>query len=597
MSPGSLRALVRPLRVFAFDPSLGSRHGNVMTLSVAHEPLRPGPRGRSVVVIDYDASNRCYYRPVDLDDADVMMEEGLPPSEADPGFHQQMAYAVATKTIENFSYALGRRVGWRKRPGKGRGRARSYESPPLRIYPHGMQDANAYYDPGRHALFLGYFEASRREAGRNLPGQIVYTCLSHDIIAHETTHALLHDLRPHYLTPTGCDAAAFHEALADLVALLQHFGFEAALVDHLMDTGGRLHDTELAPDVAPQPGQPTRIVAERSQPNVLIGLAQQFGEALEMRAALRSALGTPHDPSVLQKRFEPHERGAILVACVFDAFLSVYARKATAFLRLIQPGGGVPGSRLSREVAGHLASEAATMARQFLSICVRAIDYCPPVDISFGDYLRALVTVDSDLVQVDTLGYRETLIDAFRLRGVEPEGVRSYAAESLRWDPPLRRGRPLECPGLHLDAIQGTDPETQQKNARALHAFGKTYARELQLDPRVPIRVESFHPIYRVGQDGQVGFQVVAQLVQQARERIPEAQGGGPVTRIGGSTLVIDMPSGLVRYAVYKRIHSKRRARQQREFTEYWRDRVAGPFTTPPSGSPTLDFARLHRGY
>ena len=57
------------------------------------------------------------------------------------------------------------------------------------------------------------------------------------------------------------------------------------------------------------------------------------------------------------------------------------------------------------------------------------------------------------------------------------------------------------------------------------------------------------------------------------------------------------MPSGLVRYAVYKRIHSKRRARQQREFTEYWKERVAGPFAAIPPGPPTLDFARLHRGY
>lgn len=595
MTPGSLRALVRPLRVFAFDPSLGSRHGNVMTLTVAHEPLRKGPRGRTVAVTDYDASNRCYYEPVDLDDPAVVMEDGRPPSEADPGFHQQMAYAVTMKTIENFSYALGRRVEWRKRRQKDRGGTAAYTSPALRVFPHAMQAANAYYDPARHAVFLGYFEASRREAGHNLPGQTVYTCLSHDIVAHETTHALLHDLRPHYLRPTGCDAAAFHEALADLVALLQHFGFESALVDHLMETGGRLHDAELPPEVEPASAQATRIVAERSQPNVLIGLAQQFGEALEMRAALRGALGTAHDPTALQRQFEPHERGAILVACVFDAFLSVYTRRAAAFLRLIQSRNAPPGARLSREVAGHLASEAAKMARQFLRICVRAIDYCPPVDISFGDYLRALVTVDSDLVQVDKLGYRETLIEAFRLRGVDPGGVRSYAVESLRWDPPLRRGRPLECSGLQIDVIHGTDGRTQSQNARVLHAFGKKHCRELELDPATPIRVESFHPIYRVGEDGQVGFQVVAQLVQRRLRATRGKRGGG--SQIGGCTLIIDMPSGLVRYAVYKRIDSRSRAEQEREFAEYWSERVAGPYTVAQAGLPTIDFARLHRGY
>ena len=31
-----------------------------------------------------------------------------------------------------------------------------------------------------------------------------------------------------------------------------------------------------------------------------------------------------------------------------------------------------------------LADQASKLANQFLTLCVRAIDYCPPVDIEFG---------------------------------------------------------------------------------------------------------------------------------------------------------------------------------------------------------------------
>jgi len=52
-----------------------------------------------------------------------------------------------------------------------------------------MQEANAYYDPLLRALLFGYFPASETDPGNNLPGQTIFTCLSHDIVAHETTHA------------------------------------------------------------------------------------------------------------------------------------------------------------------------------------------------------------------------------------------------------------------------------------------------------------------------------------------------------------------------------------------------------------------------
>jgi hypothetical protein len=54
----------RILRVYAFDPSRGARLENHLSIRVAYEKLAKGPVGPKLAVIDYDASNRCYYEGV-----------------------------------------------------------------------------------------------------------------------------------------------------------------------------------------------------------------------------------------------------------------------------------------------------------------------------------------------------------------------------------------------------------------------------------------------------------------------------------------------------------------------------------------------------
>ena len=81
-------------------------------------------------------------------------------------------------------------------------------------------------------------------------------------------------------------------------------------------------------------------------------------------------------------------------------------------------------------------NEAATVAGQVLTMCIRALDYCPPTDLTFGEYLRAIITADKDVVPNDTRGYRVAFISGFRDRGIFPAGVRHLSEDSLLWDPP-----------------------------------------------------------------------------------------------------------------------------------------------------------------
>src|SRR6185295_19292060 len=92
-------------------------------------------------------------------------------------------------------------------------------------------------------------------------------------------------------------------------------------------TGGRLYQFHLEPAAALTDGNPV-IQAQKLQDNPLIGLAQQFGEARGTGKALRSALSELPDPKKIKDpSLEPHERGAILVAAICDAYFTVYLRR------------------------------------------------------------------------------------------------------------------------------------------------------------------------------------------------------------------------------------------------------------------------------
>jgi hypothetical protein len=155
-----------------------------------------------------------------------------------------------------------------------------------------------------------------------------------------------------------------------------------------------------------------------------------------MHGALRSAIGGEArrgDYDKRRKEGEPHALGAVLVSAVFAAFVTIYRARSADLIRLATNGTGVlPAGEISHDLAGRLAAEAAKVADQVLNMCIRALDYCPPVDVNFGDHLRAIITADRDLVPLDDRGYRVASASRhFATAGFLPNEVAHLAEDSL----------------------------------------------------------------------------------------------------------------------------------------------------------------------
>ena len=541
----------RPLRVYTVDPSLPYDSSPVAVLNVPYEPLAPGPRGAVIEVDDFDAVEARHLAPADLDSAEALIRQGYDPSPSAPRFHQQMAYAVCATVYATFQHALGRQPSWGFAREAGRNGERNGGGARLLVRPYASSDRNAYYDPEAGELCFGYYRADADVAGRNLPHGYVFTCLSHDVVAHEMSHAMLHGLRAKMLRPTNPDVLAFHEAFADLVALFQRFTYADVVRAAVRHSRGDL-----------------------SRATLLTALGTQVGETTGSRGPLRDAMASGADASY-GDAVEPHARGVVLVRAVFEAFATVFERKAARHVRLATGGSGVlPPGELPYDLQEALAETAAKLASQFLSICIRAIDYCPPVDIEFGEFLRAVITADHDLVPDDPWHYREALIDAFRRHGIYPRDVGSLAEDSLLWRVPARDIPPVTGLSFAKLAFEGDParPAGASELLRQARELGRLIASPEYTacfgcapagDGYAPPCVESVRSSRRVGPDGQVVFDLVAEVTQ--RRAVPAADGSPAFEFLGGATLILD-PRGGVRYAITKRVTNDERLARQRTY-------------------------------
>jgi hypothetical protein len=608
----------RRLRVYSLDPSFSNRFDTVSvnraTLSVRWEQFEKPGMGEYLEIQDTDPAGG-KYDAVDLDDTRLVAQDGHEPSEGNPQFHQQMVYAVAMKTIEHFEESLGRPVLWRSGSTEARPNIDSEFTRRLRIHPHAVYQANAFYSPSEVALKFGYFEAGETDIGDFMPGSRIYTCLSHDIIAHETTHAVLDGMHRRFSEPSNPDVLALHEGFADIVALMQHFTIPEVLVAEIAKTRGNIEGESF-----------------------LGSLAIQFGKAMGQRGALRNAIGTIEngvwkrlvpDPLELSRRLTPHSRGAILVAAVFDAFIAIYNARISDLLRIYTQGTGVLESgAIHPDLVGRLADEASKSARHVLNMCIRALDYLPPVDVTFFEYLRGLITADFDLVPDDKHNYRVAFVEAFRRRGIYPSSLtdpsegrmRTVSVDTVRWESPdasqFKRGQAGIIFGLYEEIIESLKEyanaclyfvdrqqlfdETRQFRRRLHEQFKEAFrehpvfARELGLDPDPKTKFE-VHEIRRSSKISPNGFyvpQMVVSLTQSKRIRRDAAEGIPEYRFRGGSTLIVDLPTSTIKYRIVKNIESIQRRQATARFRKYVDDdALRSLFMSRMSDEP---FAVLH---
>lgn len=478
--------------IIARDPSVRVK-GRILRahVEVPAEALRPGPGGARAQVIDYDASTRTLYQP----DPEPRIDRFANTSDrvllTNPHFHAQNAFTIAMRTLGRFERALGRHVEW------------GFGGHQIKIAPHAFEDANAFYSKQNEALLFGYFPARR---GRGM----VFSCLSHDVVAHETAHALLDGIRKQYIEPARPDQAAFHEGFADLVALLSLLALpnvvDAALARRRY--GGRWHLTDQS----------------------LLRVAREVGRESDGRSALRHPVDLQPSRNILNRREfqDPHRRGEVLVAAAMRAYLELWDAQSS-------------GS-LSRSQA---IQQGADWADYTLTALIRALDYCPPVDLTFGDFLSAVLTADLEHGGARSRQFRDAFRRSFAKFGIRPASEAKVPEHGV-W--------PLATSNLSASVPTGS----LDRNKEELFRFLWRNREALRLPEEAHLRVESVNPVRKVDARGFAVREVVAEFVKTVRLRAGELAWMSPpilkpalmpnsqmVTLTGGGVLIFDEQSRL----------------------------------------------------
>ncbi|HEU0298268.1 MAG TPA: hypothetical protein VFR37_02415, partial [Longimicrobium sp.] len=259
------------------------------------------------------------------------------------------------------------------------------------------------------------------------------------------------------------------------------------------------------------------------------------------------------------------------------------------------------------DLVNRLADEAGKAAQHVLNMCVRALDYCPPVDLTFGEYLRALVTADVDLVPEDGRDYRVAFVEAFRRRGLYPRDLRTLSVENLRWRGPEEDDRrPSDAltgimqemrSGAHKQLYAKTRKDIFDEERRTrflLHrrltkhfASGDEGRRDAEFLGLSPDESESFevhsaHFATRLRPDGTPQLRLFFQLTQEVPVPGPEGSEAKMVFQ-GGSTVVVDLKEPRVTYCIRKPVSSlTRRERQRRHLAAQAEHGLRATYFGPP---------------
>jgi len=158
--------------------------------------------------------------------------------EGSDGYHAANAVANVERAIEVFREAYGEAFQWAT--GKEK----------LLVNPDAGNSFDAYYDRDEGGLFF-------YRGVDPVTQQTVYPSDSGEVVTHESGHALLDAIRPHYFDVVAPDGRAFHESFGDIMAMICSLQDERVRSRVAQETGGDL-----------------------GRPNVVAAWGEQIGQTL-----------------------------------------------------------------------------------------------------------------------------------------------------------------------------------------------------------------------------------------------------------------------------------------------------------------------------
>lgn len=260
------------------------------------------------------------------------------------------------------------------------------------------------------------------------------------------------------------------------------------------------------------------------------------------------------------------------MAAVFEAFLSMYKHEVADLLRVAAEGAGMMhDGELHPDLVNRLAAEAARCSQRVLNMCIRALDYCPPVDLTFGRFpARHHHGGPVDLKGEERHEFRLAFIDAFRRRGIYPKGIKALSVDAIAHvrTPEVDAGTKglLRIVGNFLRDYRNevnyrTDREEIFEIARQFSGGGASRL--------VPRKVTGLHERMAVKFAGSLAFQKLTGLAwgSWGSFGVADSRPGRPGPRVAVQNLRLVSRSGFQRRAdqQYRLLHRAARRHQDEE--------------------------------
>ncbi|RVJ72527.1 gluzincin family metallopeptidase [Sinorhizobium medicae] len=338
----------------------------------ANESLLDGQVSRRVAVIDLDPDNGTvmpgarFVSPKGRTQGRYKVKDELDFEAVD--FMQVGVFSAIMRMMSIFEAedVLGRKLSW------------AFDGEQLLVVPRAGKMPNAFYHRDSRSLQFFFLDDPNKR------GKLVYTCLSPDIVAHETTHAILDGIAPDLYNATSPQSLARHEAIADLGAVMLAVRTDRLLRQVMIDTGGDLRKAEAFNEIARQFGE------------------EAYGEGRPLRDLNNNA--SMLEPGDLDLN-EPHDLSTVLTGALYALLIAEYEeirqedfqeKLAKEAMKRIEAGHSAPTKEDEDKIRFSVSGFALFKATEkFKRIAFRALDYLPPGEISFADYGRAMVAADA----------------------------------------------------------------------------------------------------------------------------------------------------------------------------------------------------------